>query len=161
MKDKRPRMPRPAPLAELLAAALRGKPAEKRLREGKIWEIWGATVGPQIASRARPAAFRDGTLTVAVASAPWMQQLSFMKREIIAKLNEGLGEPLVQEMFLKTGKIPAAEKVTPRRRPPQRPLAPAEVEWVAGQTAAIDDPELRTACESLLARHLVGQKPRE
>jgi len=68
MADKRPRMKRPAPLSDLLAAAFAGKPTAKRLEEVKIWEVWDEAVGIQVAGRARPAALRDGVLTVTVSS---------------------------------------------------------------------------------------------
>ena len=112
MAEKRQRMKRPAPVSELLAAAFHGKPAEKRLKEGKIWLIWDAAVGPQIAGRARPVSFRDGILTVAVASAPWMQQLTFLKTGMIEKLNGRLGCELVREIYLKAGLPESSPPVT-------------------------------------------------
>ena len=94
-------MKRPAPVADLMAAIFRGKPAEKRLEEGRIWLVWDAAVGRQIAAKARPVSFRDGTLTVAVVSAPWMQQLTFLKRGLQERLNAALGEPLVTDIYLR------------------------------------------------------------
>ncbi len=96
-------MKRPAPVADLMAAIFRGKPAEKRLEEGRIWLVWDAAVGRQIAAKARPVSFRDGTLTVAVVSAPWMQQLTSLKKGILEKLNERLGLEVVRDIYLKAG----------------------------------------------------------
>ncbi len=148
-------MRRPAPVAELLAAAFEGKPAAKRLREGRIWLVWEKAVGAQIAGQARPAAFRDGVLTVYVASAPWMQQLTYLKKELITQLNGALGEELVHDIFLKAGRpepLPASpEQALPKV---ERPLTTEEAEKIATETASIEDPELRAAVASLLARHL-------
>lgn len=152
MGEKRPRMPRPRPVADLLADALRGKPAEKRLKEGRIWLHWDGAVGPQIAGHARPVSFRDGVLTVAVASAPWMQELNFLKRTLVERLNALIGEPVVREIFLKTGKID--QQSAPAPPPLQRELTPQELDRVAAEAAAIDDPDLRAAFSRLMSRHL-------
>ncbi|WP_298439761.1 DUF721 domain-containing protein [Geobacter sp.] len=146
-------MPRPRPVADLLADALHGKPAEKRLREGRIWLHWHGAVGPQVASHAQPVSFRDGVLTVAVASAPWMQELNFLKRTIAERLNALVGEPLVREIYLKTGKIDQPPPPEPPS-PPLRELTPAERDRVATEAAAIEDPELRAAFARLMSRHL-------
>lgn len=155
MTEKRPKMKRPAHLAELLAAIFAGKPLQGRLREGRIWQVWEEAVGPQIASRAIPASFRDGTLTIRVAGSSWMQQLSLLKGEIISRLNDACGEPLVREIFLKQGSVTreAAGREEPFR-PATRELTPEETAWVEEQGGEVADLELRKALESLLTRHL-------
>ena len=152
MADKRPKMRRPAAVADLLSAILRGTPAEKRLKEGRIWLVWEDAVGSRIASHAAPAAFRDGTLTLTVDSAPWMQQLTFLKRELIAKVNGELGEELVKELYMKGGKVkaaPPAKEPTPVKR---RELSDEEQSWVAEQAESVTDPELRAVFESLIRK---------
>ncbi|MBT0653800.1 DUF721 domain-containing protein [Geobacter luticola] len=152
-------MPRPLAVADLLATALHGKPVEKRLQEGKIWLLWDGTVGPAIAAQARPTGFRDGVLTVTVANAPWMQQLTFLKRDIIARLNVRLGCDLVKDIYLRAGQPetqPVAVKSPP---PPSRTLSPPERERVVEQTAAVANQELRDAIAGLLSKHLATEPP--
>lgn len=157
MAKKRPKMPRPAAVSSLLAAALHGTPAEARLKEGAIWQVWDKAVGKQIADRARPLAIRGGILTVAVSSAPWMQQLTFLKKGIVEKLNKALGEPLVRDIYLKAGLPVAAPPAQPRRSKP-RPLTAAERAFIEKEAAAVADQELREAFTSLLTRHLTATK---
>ena len=147
-------MKRPAPLSDLMAAIFRGKPAEKRLEEGRIWLVWDAAVGAQIAAKARPVSFRDGTLTVAVASAPWMQQLTFLKKGILEKLNERLGRELVRDIYLKAGVAEASTSVPKPSRCRAKALSPEEMERITIQTASVSDPELREAFARLLTHHL-------
>jgi predicted nucleic acid-binding Zn ribbon protein len=133
---------------------LRGTPAEKRLNEGRIWVVWESAVGSRIASHAVPTAFREGTLTLAVDSAPWMQQLSFLKRELVAKVNGELGEEMVKDLYLKAGKIqvpPPAEKPWTAKR---RELSDEERALVAEQAASLSDPELRAVFESIIRKDL-------
>lgn len=149
-------MSRPRPVADLLAEALRGKPAERRLKEGRIWLFWDEAVGERIASLARPVGFRDGTLTVAVANAPWMQQLNFLKGEIVEKLNSLLGGPVVRDIYLKAGRAEPPAAATPERRPPLRELTSAELEFVAAESGSIEDPELREIISRLMAKHFAS-----
>ena len=153
MAEKREKMPRPAAVAELLSAVFRGTPTEKCLKEGSIWLVWDSAVGKQIASRARPVSFRAGTLTVTVTSAPWMQQLTFLKKGIMEKLNALLGDELVRDIYLKAG---VASRPTPSSSPPKtsRPLTSIENKRVAEVAAIINDPELRRSLASLYARYL-------
>ena len=155
MADHRKRMKRPAPLTDLIETAFRGTPAEQRLREGRIWLLWDRVVGAQIASRARPARFSAGVLTVAVASAPWMQQLTFLKRGLLERLNAALGEPLVTDIYLRAANPDTPPPSSPAPAPsPRRPLTPAARDRIAHDTAAIKDPDLRAAFESLFSRHV-------
>jgi predicted nucleic acid-binding Zn ribbon protein len=144
-------MKRPAPVSDLLGAFLRGTPAEKRLSEGRIWLVWDEAVGARIALHAQPAAFRDGTLTLSVDSAPWMQQLTYLKRELISKVNEALDEDLVQEIYMKAGQIrkPAVSTAAPRKR---RELSAEELALIKEQAESVTDPELRAVFERLIKR---------
>ena len=152
MNDKRPRMRRPAAVSDLLSAILRGTPAEKRLKEGEIWLVWEDAVGSRIASHARPAGFRDGTLTVTVDSAPWMQQLSFLKRDIVGKVNAKLRSELVKDLYFKAGKIAGAPAAKQPHVPKRRQLTAEERAWIDEQTASVDDPDLQAVFASLLKR---------
>lgn len=153
MAGKREKMPKPAAVAELLSAVFRGTPTEKCLKEGRIWLEWDKAVGKQIASRARPVSFRAGTLTVTVTSAPWMQQLTFLKKGIMEKLNARLGDELVRDIYLKAG---VASRPAPISSPSKkyRPLTSKEEQRVAEIASIINDPELGDSLASLYARYL-------
>jgi predicted nucleic acid-binding Zn ribbon protein len=144
----------PVAVSGLLDEIFHGKPLEKRLKEGRIWLVWDSAVGAQIAAKARPVNFRDGVLTVMVSNAPWMQQLNFLKKGLIEKVNAALGEDVVREIFLKAG-MPDRPQNDPRpAKKAPRPLTTAETERIARETSDIDNPELREAIASLLAKHL-------
>lgn len=139
-------MKRPADVSSLLTTLLSGQPIGRRLRESAVWRVWDKAVGEPIASKARPVAFRDGVLTVSVISGPWLQQLSFLKQQLIEAVNSALGEPLVEEMYLKAGRMPAAS--APRQPAPRsagRELSQSEYERITLEASAIPDEELRCA----------------
>lgn len=152
MTDKRPRMRKPAAVSDLLGSLLRGTPAELRLKEGRIWVVWDDAVGSRIAAHAQPAAFRDGVLTLHVDSAPWLQQLNFLKKELIVKVNDALQEELVKELQLKGGKVKPPAPVQPPKPPKRHQLSQEEQAWVKEQADSVEDPELRAVFESLIRK---------
>lgn len=137
----------------MLASTFHGTPLERRLAEAGIWEAWDTVVGPQIAGHARPSAMRDGVLTVLVASAPWMQQLNFLKGEIRARLNSHLGAELVRDIYLKAGKPSRTTQSQPEPPMPDRSLTADELSKIAATVASLPDEELRVACQRLLLTH--------
>lgn len=151
MKTNRPRMRRPASVTDLLGSILRGTPAELRLKEGRIWEVWDEAIGKKIAAHAQPVAFREGTLTVHVDSGPWLQQLTYLKKDLIAKVNEALDEDLVKELHMKAGKVKSAAP-KPQQAVKRRKLSEDEQAWIKEQAQAVDDPELRAVFERLIKR---------
>ncbi len=157
MSADRPKLKRPVAISELLTTSFAGKPTAQRLQEGKIWVVWEAVVGAQIASKASPVAFRDGTLVVAVANAPWLQQLNFMKKEIGEKLNARLGIDLVRDIQLRAGNITPPAAAKPSKKSP-RMLSSDETSQISKETSAIVDPELRNIFTLLLSKHLTAKQ---
>lgn len=154
MAEKRLRMKRPLPIAALLESVFAGKPAQKRLREAKAWQFWEEAVGSHIASKAIPVAFRDGALTVRVSGSAWMQQLSLMKLDIIDRLNDAIGLPLVNDLFFKQGAIQKEESAPAAAGIQRRPLSDLEIQQLRERTATVADPELRDAFISLFSSQL-------
>jgi len=137
-------MKKPSELSALLPTLFADKPLGKRLRESVIWRVWDRSVGQQIASKARPVAFREGTLTVVVSSSPWMQQLGFLKQQMMDALNSALGETMITTIYLKAGIT--APTLPPRAsHRPTRCLTPQEETRIAQEATAIPDEELRAA----------------
>jgi len=71
----------------------------------QVWHIWDDIVGTVIAQNARPAAFKGRILLVHVSSSSWIHQLQFLKKEMIAKLNDTLGKTLIEDLKFKIGPL--------------------------------------------------------
>lgn len=71
----------------------------------KVWELWERAVGQIIAENAQPAAFKGKILLVHVNSSPWLHQLSFLKKDLLARINRELGQDLVDEIKFKIGPL--------------------------------------------------------
>lgn len=66
-------------------------------RQGVLLE-WPAKVGPAIGGVTSPRSITGGTLVVEVRSSPWLMELNLMKRDILARLNEGRGEAPIEKL---------------------------------------------------------------
>ncbi len=147
---KRARMKFPQPLTSLLAQELQGLGLAERLREADIWRLWPEVVGQAVACRAQPLRIINGTLTVAVSSGPWMQELTFLKEMMKEKLNERLGSEVVRTIILKSGKVlpPVASDV--KKLPPKKKLTARQLAMIDEQASAISDEETREAFAALM-----------
>ena len=71
----------------------------------QVWRVWDDTVGAIIAQNAKPAAFKGRILLVHATSSTWIHQLQFLKKEMIAKLNQALGKSLIDDLKFKIGPL--------------------------------------------------------
>ncbi|MGA9875777.1 MAG: DUF721 domain-containing protein [Solirubrobacteraceae bacterium] len=91
--------PRPLSLAlGGLTAAL--APATNLARAQQVWE---QAVGATIAEAGLPTAEHNGVLTITCADAVWAAELDLMSSELVARLNETLGDELVHRLRCRTG----------------------------------------------------------
>ena len=74
---------------------------DAKLCEQTLFFIWDEVVGKQIARHARPAHIRRGRLTVKVENGAYIQEYSFLKKDLQQKLNEKLGKNVVREIVFR------------------------------------------------------------
>ena len=149
---------------ELLGNVLDKYKVRGDVRESRAVQAWPQIVGQRIAGRCWPYHVRNGVLLVAVANSSWLHQLSFMKEDIVAKINEAAGGkvPLVTEVrFELAGRLQRRNPVEGhivRPRPPKRVVKPpppakgARLESINRDSDAVDDPELRDIIASTRKR---------
>ena len=69
----------------------------------RIWALWEEIVGRTVAQNVQPSAFKGKLLLVDVVSSVWLQQLQFVKADIIAKINDAFGEKVVDDIKFRIG----------------------------------------------------------
>lgn len=82
-----------------LEGLLRKLEIDKKILGWKVLGLWDEVVGPKIASNARPVAYRDSRLFVQVRTTTWLHELSFMKGDILKKLNAKVGSKTIEEII--------------------------------------------------------------
>lgn len=147
---KRVRMSFPRSMQWLLQESLQGLGLAERLRDAEIWRVWPDVVGAVVAVRAQPLRIINGTLTVAVSSAPWMQELRFMTGIMKEKLNERLGAEVVREIVLKAGRVDTPIAEAPEEKLPKKRLSSRQKALIEEHSAPFTDPETRKAFAELM-----------
>lgn len=150
-------------LGEVLNRALRRRELFVPVEDRKLLEIWRQSVGPQIAARTHPENIRRGTLFVRVSTSVWMQELQFMKKEIITKMNRLYGQETVQNIRFVIGEIPempVAEKIGENPLPglDGGSLTDGEREEISLRLAAVRDEDLRDILKRIMTREKIRKK---
>jgi predicted nucleic acid-binding Zn ribbon protein len=62
----------------------------------EVQRAWAEAAGEAFAAQSEPVSERDGTVTVACASAVWAQELDLLSERVVERLNERLGRPAIR-----------------------------------------------------------------
>ena len=92
-------------IGDVLRKMLKNRRLETDTSLIQVWDVWEEAVGEVIAENTRPAAFKGNLLIVNATSSSWLQQLRFLKPEIIQKLNHFLGNVPVRDIKFKVGPV--------------------------------------------------------
>jgi predicted nucleic acid-binding Zn ribbon protein len=150
-----PRWRSPVPVAEAVSSALKLLGVEGRVRQGELWQVWPAVVGPQIARHAQPQTVQQGRLIVHVTDPVWLHQLSMMRHNLLAALNERLGPPAFREIVLRIGPVqalPTGPDPGPLMPEPERPLDPETSGRIEELLSPVQDAPFAEALRRLLRR---------
>ena len=88
------------PLASALESLIQGLGIQPKLHEYGAVLHWEEIVGEHIAKAATAIKITQGVLYVQVPTSTWRNELLLRKKEIIAKLNEKLGDGVVKDIRL-------------------------------------------------------------
>lgn len=95
----------PQPIGNIVAELMARRGLSRTRTAEECEAAWREAVGPWLADQTRLGAFRGGKLEVMAAHSALLQELGFIKAEIIAKLNAHLpGAPVVDLRF-RVGKL--------------------------------------------------------
>jgi hypothetical protein len=146
-RTRRRRAAEPRPVGELLAQWLGRKHLDGEIRQYTVWNRWAEIVGERVAARTLPQSLRDGLLTVTVASSAWLNELSFMRADIVRRVNECVGQGIVTGLRLVAGRVGRALPSEDRPRAPtsDADLPPSACGEVDQGTEAVTDLGLRDA----------------
>jgi len=146
-------MKKPQPLRSILEKTLKTLEIDVPLKTYTILGAWNEIVGESVAVHSQPRSIRNRILFIDVSHPTWMQQLQFLKPTLLEKVNTFLGEPLIQDIRFKLGKIsptiPAPPK-TPSLK--DEKLDKATLNRIESIVQKIDDKDLRKGVRDVLMR---------
>ncbi len=132
---------------------------ETRLLELRLQHHWHELIGEPIASHTWPSQIRFKKLYLVVQNSVWLQQLTFLKPSLLAKLCEAAGTDLIGEIVLRVGEIPSP-KSAPVTASPSGNLSELRLDAdTVSHTAGIRDLELREHFTRVISGYPSPQAP--
>ena len=123
----------------------------------EVTRAWPDAVGPAIAAAAWPQRVgRDGTLHVNTTSSTWAFELDRMGEEVLGKLRAALGDRTPPALRFAPGPVPAEGPAEQEER--HVVVTPADDDEAAAMSAAIEDPDLRSAVRKAVAASLAAAR---
>jgi len=134
---------------------------ESRLFELRLHHHWDGIVGDPIAAHTCPDQIRFKKLYLIVRSSVWMQQLTFLKPSLIAKLNEKAGTELITDIAFRVGEIPVRNQQTTPAPPLSASLMVSEAALAeaSAPVAGIQDPAIRQRFTEVIGTYLSQVPP--
>ncbi|HEU4684180.1 MAG TPA: DUF721 domain-containing protein [Nitrospira sp.] len=129
---------------------------EAWLLELRLQREWRDIVGEPIGSHTWPEQIRFKKLYLVVRSSVWMQQLVFLKPELLKRINHTAGTALVTELAMRVGEIPPGRSASEGGGVDDsgRQISDHTLTEATAHAAAIQSPELRERLTRLMAEAL-------
>lgn len=110
-------------------------------QEQRAIDVWDEVVGNEIRMNTSPQKVKNGILYVSVNSPIWAQELQFVKRQIIEKINQTLKANLIRDIVFRVALISCPKPSVKReKKKATLPWMKQEAERIA---SIIKDPILR------------------
>lgn len=114
-KKRRPARPRqgrakrddPMPLGDALGDLIRQEGWSTELSVHALLARWAELVGPVVAEHTHPETYADRAITVRADSTAWASQLRLMTPQLLARINEQLGQGTITRIWVKGPDAPS------------------------------------------------------
>ncbi len=158
MARKKKPWKQPKSAAEGVGSVLAKLELGPRLLDLRVRKAWREAVGESIARRSEATEFERGTLHVTVESPTWKNELLFISKDVIQRVNERFAEDTpgapknpVRALKLSVGSV-APPPPKPKPIPPPAPPSLEDAREVEKRVEAITDPDLKDAARRLLLK---------
>jgi hypothetical protein len=146
-------MNKPQRLHSILEKTLKALEIDVPLKTYSILGAWSEIVGESVAEHSQPRSIRNRILFLDVSHSTWMQQLQFLKPTLLEKVNNFLGEPLIQDIRFKLGKISRTMPVSTKTYSLEdERLDKATMNRIENLLQEIDDKEVRKSLRDVFIK---------
>ncbi|HOO91261.1 MAG TPA: DUF721 domain-containing protein [Syntrophales bacterium] len=147
-------------MGDFLETILKRKKILLDLIDYRILDVWKRSVGPQISANTNPFKFKNNTLFVHVSSPAWMQQLRFMKQEIMDKVNLEWEKEEIKNIYFSIGDIHHTPVKTAEHHIDftRYPLKERDKRLIRENLSQIGDEELKGILERVMKKEIVKRR---
>ncbi|MBP2655667.1 MAG: hypothetical protein H6Q73_3236 [Firmicutes bacterium] len=152
---------------KVLGPALKKMGLDKRYKVEKIFFYWQNIVGGEIAAHSFPGSVNRGVLIVKVNNSVWIHHLMTLKENIVAKINDFIGEKVIYDIKFQAGYLKNYqnnsevddEKLSLRSE--NVILSKSDIEKADGIANLISDVEIRLKIKRILCKEFAFRKVKE
>ncbi|OPY07528.1 MAG: hypothetical protein A4E68_01744 [Syntrophaceae bacterium PtaB.Bin095] len=148
-------------MGDILQKVLRKHRIPVQTADQGLRKTWMDAVGPKIAAYTRPEAVRRNVLFIKVANSVWMQQLHFLKQDILEKINRANAQNPIQNIFFSLDETAVPAPETKRPQAPEQAasaLRSRDRILIEKSVAAIADTELRDILQRVMTREIARRR---
>jgi hypothetical protein len=146
-------MKRPKPIRSILEKTFETLEIDVHLKAYSIWGAWKEIMGESVALQTQPRSIRNRILFIDVSHPTWMQQLQFLKPQLLGKINTFLGKPHIQDIRFKLGKIPPTISTPTKARDwCDEELDGKTLKRIENLLQKIDDGEVKKSLKEVLVK---------
>lgn len=146
------------PLPDILARFLKTHGMAIHMLEFRLQQHWPEIVGEHVARHTWPDSVRHRKLYLVAENSVWLQQLLFLKPELLAKINRAADGEALSDIVLRVGTVRPPD--TGKGLVPQPAPSEQKEEAVSGKTRAeieatvhaVADPDLQTRLKALFSK---------
>lgn len=148
----------PSSISEILCETTNKLRMGDKLKRYSLWDRWPEIVGKDIARHARPVRWRGNVLVVRVEHPTWIQELGFLKPEILEKLRGSLKGAPIKDIRFEIGTLPPMEEQGADEKVEQKDLTTDEEEFITQASAEIPDPDIREAALRAMSKSFTHKR---
>ncbi|OGP54619.1 MAG: hypothetical protein A2162_12990 [Deltaproteobacteria bacterium RBG_13_52_11b] len=146
-------MKKPKLIGPILEQTLKALEIDVPLKSYSIWGAWKEIVGESVALQTQPRSIRNRILFIDVSHPTWIQQLQFLKPTLLKKINSFLGDPPIEDIRFRLGRIsppPPTSSRTPSLKDER--LDQVTLNRIENIIQRIGDPEVRKSLKDVLIK---------
>jgi len=146
-------MNKPQSIRSILEKTIKTLEIDAPLKTYSVMGAWKEIVGEAVAIHSKPYSIRNRILFIEVSHPTWMQQLQFLKLTLLEKINHFLGEPLIQDIRFKVGKISPPIPASPKTLSLEdEKIDKATLNQIESIVQAIDDEGIKRGLREVLIK---------
>ena len=146
-------MKKPKPVRSIVEETIQALGIDAPIKNYSLFGAWKEIVGETIALQTQPRSLRNQILFIDVSHSTWIQQLQFLKPQLLEKLNAFLGEPQIKDIRFRLGKISSPSlPSSPSPVWPKEPLDKGTLDRMDQLLWKIDDKEMREGLRNILIK---------
>ena len=147
------------PLPDILSRFLKTHGMAIPMLECRLQQHWREIVGDHVARHTWPESIRHRKLYLVAENSVWLQQLLFLKPELLAKINGAADGEALTDIVLRVGTlpVPSAGESPPAPHPARTGTVEERLDGetraeIEATVQAIADPDLRTRLRALFSK---------